>query len=78
MPPLPRLSADGTVSDIHRDVAKTRIIVSEVRRYVTDTHTMVSDIHRTIVKSQEGSDGKNMLVIDTRALSITERSLTVA
>jgi len=39
---------------------------------------MVSDIHRTVVKSQEGSGGKNLLVGDARTLTVTEWPLTVA
>jgi len=39
---------------------------------------MVSDIHRTMLKGQEGSDGKIPLVSDTRTLSTAERLLTVA
>ena len=33
---------------------------------------MVFDIHRTVVKGQERSDGKTLLVGDTRTLSIVE------
>ena len=44
---------------------------------VSDTHVLVSDIHRTMMKGQEGSDGVNSLVSETRNLFITERPLTV-
>jgi len=39
---------------------------------------MVSDIDRNMAKGQEGSDGTNPLVSETRILSITGRPLTVA
>ena len=39
---------------------------------------MVSDIHRTMVKGQEGTDGKNVLVSGTRTVSTTESMLTGA
>jgi len=55
----------------------TRAIVSEVQRNVTNTQNMVSDIHRTVVKGQEGSDGKPPSVGDTRTLSTAESLLTV-
>ena len=53
------------ISDICHNV---RAIVSEVER----THTIVSDIHRNVVKGQEGSDGTNPSVSQTRILFITE------
>ena len=55
----------GTIPDIRRDVMRAHAIVSELERNVTSAHSMVSDIHRTIVKGQEGSGGKNVLVSDT-------------
>ena len=39
---------------------------------------MVSDIHRNMVRGQEGSNGINPLVSETRTLSIAEYPLTVA
>ena len=39
---------------------------------VFDTRIMVSEIHRTVVKGQEGSDGKSLSVSGTRTLSIPE------
>jgi hypothetical protein len=42
-----------------------------------NTHTIVSDIHRNILKSQEGTDGKNQLVSDNCTLFIAELTLTV-
>ena len=58
---------------------KTRGIVSELDCKVMNTHTMVSDIHGTIVKVKgpEESDGKNLSVNDTRAVT-TESILTDA
>ena len=60
------------------DVAKTRIIVSEVRRDLANTYNVVSDIHRNMLKSQEGTDSQCRPVSDTRALSVAEYHLTVA
>jgi len=54
------------------DVAKTRTIVSEVRRDLANTYDVVSDIHRNVLKAQEGTDGQRRPVSDTRALSIAE------
>ena len=56
----------------HVAVSETRVIVSGLEHNATSTHIMVSDIHRTVVKGQEVNDSKNMLVGDTRTLSITE------
>ena len=53
-------------------VINTHAVVSELEQNVTSTHTMVTDIHRTMVKGQEGSDGKNLLVSGTRILFIAE------
>jgi len=47
---------------------KTRAIVSEVERNVANTQIMVSNIHRTVAKSQEGGDGRNLLVSDTNCI----------
>jgi len=76
LPPLPR-DTDRTVSEIRNDVIKTRAIVSELEYSVTSTHTMISDIHRTTLKTQEGSDGKDLSVSDTRTISAAEYVLTV-
>ena len=62
----------ATVSEIHHDVVNTHAIVSEIGYNVTRAHAMVSDIHRTVVKGQEGGDGKNVLVSDTWIISTTE------
>ena len=53
-------------------------LVINIHVDVSNTRTMVSDIHRTVVKGQEGSGGKNVLVSDIRTLAITEWPLTVA
>jgi len=53
-----------TAPDIRRDVMKTRAIVSELERNVTNTQIMVSNIHHSVAKSQEGGDGRNLLVSD--------------
>ena len=60
------------VPDIRRDVMKTGAIVSELERNFTSTQTMVSDIHRTMVKGQEGGDGKNLSVSDMWAVFATK------
>jgi len=59
----------GTASNIHHD---TRAIISEVEQNVTNTQTMVSNIYRTMVKSQEGGDGRDLSVSNTRTVSTTE------
>ena len=72
-------------SDIHHEVVNTQTIVSDVRQDVTNTHVIVSkleqnvaDIHRTVVKGQDGSDGKNKSVSTTRTLRfISESTLTI-
>ena len=51
-----------TIPDIRRDVMKTRAIVSELERNVTQL--MVSNVQHTVAKSQEGGDGGNLLVND--------------
>ena len=60
------------VSDTHAIVSDTRDIVSGLGHNTTSTHTMVSEIHHTMVKGQEGSDGKNLPVSGTHPLSIPE------
>ena len=62
----------GTVSDIRHDVMKARAIVSELEHNVTSTQTMVSDIHRNMLKGQEGSGDKTMMVSDTWIVSTAE------
>jgi len=59
------------VSEIHHDVVNTNTIVSELEHNLASTHIMVSDIHRTVVTGQEGGDGNNLLVSDTRTASTT-------
>ena len=61
-------NAQIVVSDIRRDVRKARTVVEH---NIGSAHAMVSDIHRT-VNGQEGGDGKDLLVSDTRSLAITE------
>jgi len=46
-------------------VINTNVVVSDVRQGVANTHAIVSDIHRTMVKTQEGVDGQNLLVHST-------------
>jgi len=55
----------------HVAVSDTHAIVSELGQNVTSTRTMVPGIRRTMIKGQRG-DGKNLLVSETRTLSITE------
>jgi hypothetical protein len=43
----------------------TYTIVSGIDRNIVNTHTIVSDIHYTMVKNQEGVDGKNTSVNPT-------------
>ena len=69
---LTRHPQTGLAINTHIAVSDTHAIVSELGQNVTSTRTMVSDIHRTMVKGQEGSDGKNLRVSETRTLSITE------
>ena len=45
---------------------------------VSDTHAMVSDIHHTIVKGQEGNDGRSLLASDTRTVFTAEYTLAAA
>jgi len=55
----------GTSSDVRHDV-KTRAIISDVHREVTDTHAIVSDMRREMVKSQEGAGSQHRSVSVTR------------
>ena len=43
----------------------THVAVSDIRHGVANTHAIVSDIHRTMVKSQDGGDGKTLSVSAT-------------
>jgi len=54
------------------DVAKTRTIVSEVRRDLANTYNVVSDIHRNMLKSQEATDSQRRPVSEHHVLSIAE------
>ena len=56
----------------HVTVVNTHTMVSGLEHKVTSAHTMISDIHRTIVKGQEGSEGKNLPVSNTHTLSVAE------
>ena len=55
----------------------TNVVVSGIRHDVASTHNIVSDVHRTVVKIQEGIDGKNLVVSATSALFTTQSTLTV-
>jgi hypothetical protein len=68
-PPLPR-NAPGTIPSTRRDV-------SEVHRDVANTQNMVSDI-RNMLKGQEGSGGQPQPVSVARTLSLTEHTLIVS
>ena len=70
LPPVPG-NTHGTTSNIRRDV------VSEVHRDLVNTQIMVSDLHRNMLKSQEGTIGQPQLVSITRTLFLAERTLTV-
>jgi hypothetical protein len=50
----------------------TYTIVSDVHHGVANTHVIVSDIHRTMVKSQGGTDGRNLSVSIACTLFIAE------
>ena len=56
-PPLPG-RMHRTASDIHNDLAKNNIILS--------------DIHRAFVQDQGGSGNTHMSVSDSRTLTVTE------
>ena len=60
------------VSELGQNATSTHAIVSELGRNATSTHAMISNIHRTMVRSQEGGDGINLLVSGIRTLSIAE------
>jgi len=51
---------------------RTSAVVSEVHRDVAGTHTMVSDIHHNMLKSQEGTNGQHRSVSDMRTPFITK------
>jgi len=61
-------STHGIASDIHRDVRT----IPKVQRDAKGTHTMLSDVHDTMAKGQEGGDGINLLVSETRTVPIAE------
>jgi len=63
LPPL--LNPHRTSSDVRHDV-KTRAIVSEVHRGVADTHAIVSDIRREMLKSQGEVGSQHRSVSVTR------------
>ena len=69
---LTRRSQTELAINTHATVSDTHVIVSELGQNVTSTQTMVSDIHRTMMRGQEGSDGKNLSVSEIRTLSITK------
>ena len=78
------LNAETIVSDVHHDVATTQTIVSDVHQGMVDTRVMVSelqqgvaDIQRTMVKGQEGPDGRNRSVSVAHASFIAESTLTI-
>ena len=50
----------------------THVVVAELDHNVTNTQTMVSDIHRAVVKGQEGSDSRNIVVSDAHTLTVAE------
>ena len=62
---------------MRHDVMKARATVSKLEHNVTSTRNIVSNIHGTMVKGQEGIDGKNLLVSDTRTVPTTECMLIV-
>ena len=66
----------GTISSIRQD-AVTRTVVSEIKRDVASARAMVSDIHRNVVRGQEGNGGDKSLVSGSQILSIIERLLTI-
>ena len=65
-----------TTSGIRQD-AVTRTTVSEIRRDVASARAMVTDIHRTIVRGQEGNSSDKPPVSGSRILAIIERPLTI-
>lgn len=72
-----RNSVHGPGSDIRHDIVRTRATISALECNVESAHAMLFNIHRTM-KGQEGSDGKNLLVSNTRAVSTAENMLTAA
>jgi hypothetical protein len=57
-------NAHGAGSDIHRDIAKMRVIVSEAHRDAAITQTMISEIHRDMLKRRDGADDRSRPVSD--------------
>jgi hypothetical protein len=57
-------NAHGAGSDIHRDIAKMRVIVSEAHRDAAITQTMVSEIHRDMLNRQNRTDDQSTPVSD--------------
>ena len=56
----------------------THTVVSGMDHNVTMIHAIVSNIDSTVMKIQEGTDGKNLPVSIIRTLFTTGRTLTVA
>ena len=65
-----------TISGIRQD-AVTHTTVSEITRDVARARAMVSDIHRTVVRGQEEISSNKSPVSDGRVLVIIELPLTI-
>jgi len=67
------LAAEGTrvlVSDVRHDVANTHSIVSEINHNVTNANTTLDNIYRDMLKREEGTDNQNLTVSDNPALDV--------
>ena len=79
------INTNVVISDVRRDIANARTIVSDVHQGVSElqhnvinTYTIVSDIHRTMVEGRERTDGEHWWVSVTCTLFIAGYTLTVA
>ena len=72
VPPPPPGNKNGIGSDIRLEITKNRAEVSEIRRDVADTRTMVSYIHSNMPKRGEEASGRGRSVSVTDSLSTAE------
>jgi len=60
---------NSAVSDVHHDV-------SNIQAIVVNICAAISDMRREMQKREEGTDEKNRTVSGTRAIHVTEQTLT--